>query len=98
MALSNLLEGAGREGGVVGLAAVPAHAGGGRAVRAVRGRDTHGAAQQRRGDKQQQQQQGRGGGHGDDGLNTTGSSLLALHQLNEEREDRKSGVKVENIF
>ena len=36
MALGNLLEGAGREGGVVGLAAVPAHAGGGRAVRAVR--------------------------------------------------------------
>ena len=87
MALGNLLEGAGREGGVVGLAAVPAHAAGGRAVRAVRGRDTgpHGAAQQRRG--HQQQQQGRGG-HGDDGRNTTGSSLLVLYQLNEEKEDR----------
>ena len=44
MALGYLLEGAGREGGVVGLAAVPAHAAGGRAVRAVRGRDTHRAA------------------------------------------------------
>ena len=79
MALSNLLEGAGWEGGVVGLAAVPAHAGGGRAVRAVRGRDTHRAGQQRRGHKQQHEQ-GRGG-HGE-GLNT-GSSLLALcYQLN----------------
>ena len=91
MALSNLLEGAGREGGVVGLAAVPAHAAGGRAVRAVRGRDTHRAGQQRRGHKQQQQQ-GRGG-HGD-GLNTTGSSPLALYQLNEEKEDRYIGVKM----
>ena len=92
MALGNLLEGAGREGGVVWLAAVPAHAAGGRAVRAVRGRDTgpHGAAQQRRGDQQQQQGRG-GGGHGGDGPNATGSSLLVLYQ---EREDRKIRVKV----
>ena len=90
MALGNLLEGAGREGGVVWLAAVPAHAAGGRAVRAVRGRDTHGAAQHRRGHQQQQQGRG-GGGHGGDGPNATGSSLLVLYQ---EREDRKIRVKV----